>query len=276
MTRLTVAILTLNEEHMVSRAIECARFADEILIVDGGSTDATVSICKAAGVRVVERPFDDFARQRNFALEQAQGDWVLFCDADERITPELATEVRALLDAGPTADAYAVPRRNLALGRWLTWHPSGAGDAPVRLARRGAVRWAGQVHEVIEARTTGRLAGHLVHLTHRSVSELVQKIDRYSEHEAAMLVERGAKPPTKRQLLMTMPKAMWRLWRSGLNREGHEGAVEAVLLAFNQALTMAKVWERTRLEPLRETYERAEAEIARTAVANSTEGHRQG
>lgn len=260
MKRLTVAILALDEERMIERAIASARWADEILVVDGGSTDRTVEIAGHAGVRVIERPFGDFARQRNFALEQAEGEWVFFLDADERFTPELRAELRALLDGTPEHDVYAIPRRSMALGRFLEWHPGGP-DRPVRLMRRdGGMRWTGEVHEIVEgARSTGVVRAHLVHFTHRSVSDIVQKIDRFSEFEAADLVRRGASPPSARRVLGAFPKAAWQLWRSGLRREGVEGAIETVLLAFNQALVVAKVWERTRRESLDETYARADA-----------------
>ncbi|MFA5891181.1 MAG: glycosyltransferase family 2 protein [Actinomycetota bacterium] len=259
--RLTVAILAQDEARMIERAVASGRFADEVLVIDGGSTDATVEIARLAGARVVGRPFDDFARQRNFALKQAHGDWVLFVDADERVTPALAREVLSLLAGSPDADAYAVPRESMALGRRLKWHPGGP-DAPVRLMRRDAVRWVGLVHERIEgARRTGRLSAPLVHFTHRSVSEVVRKIDAYTEFQASELVARGAKPPAARTLVAAFPKAFVRLWRSGLRAEGGAGAVEAVLLAFNEALVVAKVWEKTRPEPLQETYRRADEEL---------------
>lgn len=253
--RLTVAIVAQDEALMIERAIRSASFADEVLVVDGGSRDETRDIATRAGARVVGRPFDDFARQRNFALEQATGEWVFFLDADERITSELALELRSF---DGHHDAYAVPRRNMALGRWLDWHPGGP-DLPVRLLRRGAARWTGAVHETVEgARTIGGLANPLAHLTHRSVSDVVAKIDQYSEYQADELVRRGAKPPTARAILASFPRAAWRLWRSGLNREGLEGAIECVLLAFDRTLVLAKVWERTRGEALRDTYARAD------------------
>ena len=259
--RLTVAILAQDEARMIERAVASGLFADEVLVIDGGSTDATVEIARLAGARVVGRPFDDFARQRNFALEQAHGEWVLFVDADERVTPALAREVLALLDGTPEADAYAVPRESMALGRRLKWHPGGP-DAPVRLLRRGGARWVGSVHERVEgARRTGSLSSSLIHLTHRSVSEVVRKIDSYSEFQAADLVARGAKPPAVRTLIAAFPKAFVRLWRSGLRREGSAGAVEGFLLAFNEALVVAKVWEKTRSESLDETYRRADEEL---------------
>lgn len=260
--KLTAAILTLDEEQMIERALASVAFADEILVVDGGSKDATVAIAKAAGVRVVERPFDDFARQRNFALEQASGDWVLFVDADERVTPALAASIAQVLSSEQVHDAYAIPRTSIALGRELTWHLGGVADEPVRLLRRGVARWTGLVHEQVEgARSTGRLDGALVHLTHRTVSEVVGKIDRYSEHEAAQMVAAGAQPPRARDIMRSFAPALRALWRSGLRKEGVEGAIEAVLLAFNKTLVLAKVWEQTRDEPLAATYRRIDEQL---------------
>lgn len=260
--RLTVAILALNEEQMLVRALASAAFADEVLVIDGGSRDRTVSIAKAAGARVVERPFDDFARQRNVALDEATGEWVFFLDADERMSTELATEVRAVIGRVNAADAYAVPRKNMALGRWLAWHPGGAPDAPVRLVRRGAARWSGAVHESLEgARAVGTLNASMIHLTHRSVGDLMDKINRYSEFEAAEAVANGVPAPSARDLMRTYGTALRSLWRSGLRREGTEGAIEACLLAFGRTLVAAKVWERTRAEPLEETYRRADSEL---------------
>ncbi|HEX9711426.1 MAG TPA: glycosyltransferase family 2 protein [Actinomycetota bacterium] len=258
---LTVAILALNEEAMIARAIASCSFADEILVVDGGSTDATVETAQRAGARVVVRPFDDFARQRNFCLEQAAGEWVLFVDADERATPELAAEVRALLDGVPSDDAYAVPRQAIVLGHRLGWQPFGRPDAPVRLLRRGSCRWSGVVHEAVEgASSYGALQSHLLHLTHRTVSEVVRKIDAYTEIEAESLVATGARVANRRRLLASFPREAWQLWRSGLRREGMAGAVEAVLLAFNRTLVLAKVWEKTNRDAIDQAYARAEEE----------------
>jgi len=263
---LTVAILAQDETGMIAAAIGSASVADEVLVCDGGSTDGTQDIARDAGARVVERPFDDFARQRNFCLEQATGEWVFFCDADERITPALGEELRALSTGAPEHDAYAVPRRNMALGKWLGWHPGGP-DMPVRLLRREGPRWSGAVHEVVEgASSIGALRNELLHLTHRSVSEVVAKIDRYSDFESAHHVEmKGGPAPSAREILDAYPRALKDLLRSGLQDEGMEGAIEAALLAFGRTLLLAKVWERSRPEPLAETYRRVDQELDQPA-----------
>lgn len=262
--RLTAAIIALDERRDIRAAVASCRFADEVLVVDGGSSDGTQDLARAAGARVVERPFDDFARQRTFALEQATGEWVLFVDADERVTPALAAEIASAIADPKGFAGFAVPRRNMALGRWLDWHFGGE-DAPVRLVRRDGARLAPQgVHEVIEPPgPAGRLAERLVHLTHRSVAEVVDKINRYSTIEAAELAARGARRPARRSIAAEFPRAFWRYWRSGLRKEGAVGAIEAALLAFNRTLVLAKLWERTGDEPIEAAYDRAESEIVR-------------
>jgi len=260
---LSAVIIAVNERDMLAAAIESCRFADEILVVDGGSTDGTQDIAGVAGARVVERPFDDFARQRTFALSQAHGDWVLFVDADERVTPALAIEIGGVLER-PSHAGYRLPRRNMVLGRWLDWH-FGGDDAPVRLVRREAARLQPQgVHEIIDVGgSVGTLSNRLVHLTHRSVADLVDKINRYSGIEAAELAAKGARAPTRRAIAAAFPKAFVKYWRSGLNKEDAVGAIEAALLAVNRTLVLAKLWELTRAEPLEQTYAKAEAEARR-------------
>ena len=257
---LSIVIIARDEERMIERAIASAMFADEVLVIDGGSTDATVEIAERAGVRVVERPFGDFARQRNRGLDEATGEWVLFLDADERIPRALAEEVRAVI-AAPSHDVYRIPRRSMALGRWLDWHPGGP-DAPARLMRAGTATWVGQVHETLAGGgEPGMLTEYMVHLTHRSITEVVAKINAYTDFEVAQRTEAGAAAPSARDVLAAFPRALKGLWRSGLKREGMEGAVEAFLLAFNQALVTAKLWERSRMDAIVAAYEQAEAEL---------------
>lgn len=260
---LSAVVIAMNERDMIAAAVTSCRFADEVLVVDGGSTDGTQDIARAAGARVVERPFDDFARQRTFALSQATGDWVVFVDADERVPPALAREILGVVTDSAHA-GYRLPRRNMVLGRWLDWHFGGQ-DAPVRLVKRTAARLRPQgVHEVIEVDgTTGTLANKLVHLTHRSVADLVDKINRYSGIEADELAAKGARAPTRRAIAASFPKAFVKYWRSGLSKEDTVGAIEAALLAFNRTLVLAKLWERTRGESMEQTYAKAEAEATR-------------
>lgn len=250
---LTVAILCLNEEKNLPRAIASAGFADEILVVDGGSTDHSIRVAIAAGARVVERPFDAFAHQRNFALDQASGKWVFFLDADERLSPAAAAEVASAV-ARCDADAYRIGRTSIALGQRMTWHPGGH-DAPVRLMRRGIARFEGAVHErcVIDGEV-GALTGPLEHRTHRSIEELITKVNRYSSLEASELAERGARVLPPWRVLWTMTSTAWRYWRQGLRRHGMAGAIEAMTLGFDRAIVAAKIWERVHRTEIEAAY----------------------
>jgi len=261
MNRLTVAILTLNEQVNLPGAIASASFADEVLIVDSGSTDSTVEAAIGAGVRVVERPFEDFAHQRNVALELASGEWILFLDADERVSPALAAEIGALLEASEgdasqrATIAYKIPRTSIAPGARLDWHPGGNDDAPIRLISRGTGRFEGAVHErFVGDGLIGRLTGVIEHRTHRSVSELVTKIDRYSTLEARELAAKGARVVPPWRLPWTMARTAWTYWRGGLNKHGMAGAIEACALAFDRVLVMAKIWEAHEAERIAAAY----------------------
>src|SRR5579875_1468142 len=119
MPLLSVAIITLNEEQNLPRTLASVQWAGEIIVVDSGSTDNTVRIAQGFGARVIERAWEGFAAQKNFAIAQCTGDWVLSLDADEELTPELQAQTRTLLPTNPPIDAFYLRRRNLFLGRWI-------------------------------------------------------------------------------------------------------------------------------------------------------------
>ncbi|MDX2194679.1 MAG: glycosyltransferase family 2 protein [Gemmatimonadales bacterium] len=177
MARLTVTVIAFNEERDLAACLESVRaIADEILVVDSFSTDGTPAIARSFGT-LVQRPWPGFSAQRNFAAETAQGDWVLQLDADERVPPALAAEIRALVDADrATPTVYYVARRNLWLGKWIRhggWYP----DLAPRLFRKGAGQWVGHTHEVFEyAGAPGRLRHDLLHDNLKSVQEHVMKL----------------------------------------------------------------------------------------------------
>ena len=119
MPLLSVAIITCDEERNLARTLASVAFADEVVVVDSGSTDRTVEIARSFGARVFIREWPGFAQQKNFAIQQCSGDWVLSLDADEELSPELRTQLRLLLPTNPPADAYFINRRNLFLNRWI-------------------------------------------------------------------------------------------------------------------------------------------------------------
>lgn len=190
---ITAAIITLNEERNLAELLPLLDWVDEVLIIDGGSSDATVAVARSHGCRVVERRFDGFARQRNHAIQLAIGDWILSLDADERPSPLLAGEIVERTRC-PRHAAYRLPIRSTILGSRLR-HSGTQDDRPVRLFRAVAARWAGDVHErlVVDGRV-GTLRGWLSHDTQATLDVFLTKMHRYTTLEARRRVAAGRAP----------------------------------------------------------------------------------
>jgi glycosyltransferase involved in cell wall biosynthesis len=189
---LSVVIVTLNEAANLPRMLASVRFAQEIVIVDSGSTDATVEIAEKAGARLFEEPWKGFARQKNSAIAHATGDWVLSLDADEEVSPQLAREIEALLAGGPAFGAYRIPRLNHFLGRPLR-HGGYWPDPKLRLFRRGMAQFEDRpVHETMQASCAiGELKGWLIHHCYPTLDEYIEHMNRYSSASAEMLTASG-------------------------------------------------------------------------------------
>ena len=123
---ISVAIITLDEEQNIGATLESVKWAEEIVVVDSGSVDRTIEICREAGARVEHHAWQGFSKQKNTAIDLCTRDWVLSLDADERVSPALAEEIRSLFETGPACDGYFIPRMSLFLGRWMMhcgWWP---------------------------------------------------------------------------------------------------------------------------------------------------------
>jgi glycosyltransferase involved in cell wall biosynthesis len=189
--QLSVVMITLDAAAQLEPCLASAAFADEILLVDSGSTDATREIARAHDARVVSEPWRGFGRQKQFAVDQARHDWVLCLDADERVSPELAASIARAL-AQPVSPVYRMARRNRFLGRWLA-HGEGYPDWSVRLFDRRSARWSDDaVHEkVLHAATPGTLEGDLLHESADDLQRYLDKQNRYSSLAARQLFELG-------------------------------------------------------------------------------------
>jgi glycosyltransferase involved in cell wall biosynthesis len=208
-------------------------WADERLVLDGGSSDRTIELGQAAGARVERRQFDDFPRQRNAALALAANDWVLFVDADERVTPELADEVSATVTA-PEHDGYFVPRFNHILGKVILhtgWYP----DYQMRLLDRRYVHYDEEVpvHEVgrLDRGEPGYLRQHLVHYNYQTLSQFFRKQEQYSDFEARQLLEAGS-PRLRSLVSMPLREFARRFWQMQGYRDGGHGLLLSVLMAY--------------------------------------------
>ncbi len=190
---ITAVVITLDEADRIRGALESVQFADDIVVVDGGSADPTCDTARACGARVLYRAFDDFGAQRQFALEQARGDWVFMLDADERVSPALAQAIqRAVQQASASTAGFLCRRRNHYLGRRIR-HAGWAPDWNLRLVRRVRSRVSPEpVHEslVVEG-AVERLDGDLIHVSHRDLAHHLRKIALYSRLWATAAAARG-------------------------------------------------------------------------------------
>ena len=247
MPRLSVVVITRNEAANLRAALESARWADELVVVDSGSTDDTVRIAREIADRVTAHEWKGYGAQKNHAAGLAAHDWILSLDADERVSPALAREIRAVLDAGPAARGYRVPRVTRYLGRWIRstdWYP----DLQLRLYDRRAARWNDRlVHESVAVDGfVGRLRGELRHHAYRDVSHHVQTIDRYTTLAARQMRREGRR--ARRIDLAARPLAAFLrnyLVRGGV-RDGVRGLIVSILNAGYVFLKFAKLWERQR------------------------------
>lgn len=242
-----MAIIALNEADRIGRCLQSVAFADEVVVViDSGSTDQTEAICRRMGAQVILQDWLGFTDQKNFALDQTTGDWILSLDADEAVSPELAVEIRAAVAAAPAeTTAMSLPRLSRYLGRWIRhggWYP----DRKVRLCRRGRARWqGGSLHETLAADgRIDRLGQPLHHYVYRDLADQVATINRFSGLGAE---ERGTKGGG--DVLWGLIHAGGKfaecyLWKLGL-LDGLAGLVIAVNSAFYVFLRHAKSWEKT-------------------------------
>ncbi|MFP5207017.1 MAG: glycosyltransferase family 2 protein, partial [Acidobacteriota bacterium] len=177
---LSVVLITLNEAVNLERTLASVRWAQEIVVVDSGSSDATLRIARAAGARVFVETWRGFGAQKNSAIAKATGDWILSLDGDEEVSPQLAREIQALLaGASPAFAAYRIPRLNHFLGVPLR-HGGYWPDPKLRLFRHGAARFEERaVHETMQARgRVGDLKGHLIHGCYPTLAEYIEHMNR--------------------------------------------------------------------------------------------------
>ncbi len=198
MPLLSVAIITCDEERNLARTLASVSFANEIVVVDSGSADRTVEIAESFGARVFKRSWPGFAAQKNFAIAQCTGDWILSLDADEELSPELCRQISVLLPTNPPADAYFIKRRNLFLNRWIKYggyYP----DRKLRLFRRAAANFSHAphfeerpVHEtIVFDGASANLDFDLIHHAYPTLHDYLEHMDRYSTLGAELLVAQG-------------------------------------------------------------------------------------
>jgi glycosyltransferase involved in cell wall biosynthesis len=242
--KVSVTVITKNEAADLGAALTSVAWADEIVVVDSQSTDNTVAIARQHTDRVVVRSWPGYVDQKNYAASMAAHDWILSLDADERVTPGLATEIKALMAGAPRQVAFRIPRVTWHLGRWIRstdWYP----DYQLRLYDRRAARWTGKyVHEAVTVRgETGRLGGELQHYAYRDVADHLETIDRYTTYAAQQMHEAGRRAGLA-DMVGHPPLAFLRNYivRGGI-RDGAAGFLISRMNAYYVFLKFAKLWE---------------------------------
>jgi glycosyltransferase involved in cell wall biosynthesis len=240
-----VAVVTLNEEERLRACLESVVWADEIVVVDAGSSDKTMAIAREFTDRALFRAWEGYGAQKNFALGQCRGDWILSLDADERVSDALREEIRAALVSGGPEVGFYLPRQNLFQGRWVR-HGGLYPDWQLRLFRRGRGAFVERaVHESVRVDgPAGRMGAPLVHESYRSIGDAVARLNRYSDLAAMELALAGQGG----RLVDLLIRPAWRfvsmyLLRAGF-LDGWRGLVLAALHAHYVFLRAAKVRER--------------------------------
>ena len=244
MPKLSVTVVAKNEARDLGAALASVAWADEIVVVDSHSTDDTVAIARQYTDRVVVHDWLGHIEQKNYAASLASHDWILSLDADERVTPALADEIRATLAAEPHHAAFRMPRVTWHLGRWMRttdWYP----DWQTRLYDRRRSRWTGRyVHEALTtAGAAGQLAGELHHYAYRDIADHLETIDRYTTLAARQMAEDGRRAGLL-QLAGHPPLAFLRNYIAhGGIRDGVPGFIVSAMNAYYVFLKFAKLWE---------------------------------
>ncbi|MAG59631.1 hypothetical protein CMO96_02465 [Candidatus Woesebacteria bacterium] len=244
--KISVVVITKNSEEKIEDSLKSAKgLAGEILVLDGGSTDKTLEIVKKHNARIIAQRGKGYSSWRNQGIKESHGDWIFYLDSDERVTPELIKEMLSAIGSKPTNTAYAIPRKNVILGREMKhggWWP----DYVKRLFRRDALKeWKGDLHEEpVFQGEMGHLKNPMIHLKHDNLSEMVEKTNQWSKIEAKLLLDANHPKMSWWRFFRIMFTELW--YRLIVKRgflDGGEGVVYAIYQMWSKFLTYGKLWE---------------------------------
>ena len=259
MEKVTAIIPTGNEERHIVDAIKSVQWADEVLVVDSLSSDKTVELAKANGARVIQREYGYSASQKNWAIPQAANTWIFLLDADERCTPELEKEIKALLTHGTSHHAFWIHRVNHFMGKKINY--SGwQGDKVVRLFRRDTCKYQDlKVHAEIESTgSISKLRQKILHYTYVDLTSYLKKADRYTTWGALDRFEKFQKSGKKIGFGYLLMRPIGRflrhfVWRLGF-LDGTHGLVVSMLSTYNIFIRALKIWRLQNGETLKDPF----------------------
>lgn len=231
MNTLSVVIVAKNEAHHIEECVRSAAFADEILVLDSGSTDETVAIARTAGARVVQTDWPGYGPQQQRGIALARSDWVLSLDADERIPTALQAEINAALKA-PQFDGYRLPRLSSFCGQFI-YHSGWRPDYTLRLVRRAKAGFTDDflhAHMTVDG-TRGDLHTSLIHESYRDLDDVLEKLNRYASGNAKDAFRRGVKSSLRKAIL----HGIWAFVRTWVIRAGFLDGRNGLMLAIYNA-----------------------------------------
>jgi len=247
--KISVVVNTRNEEKNLRRCLRSVQWADEIVVVDMESEDKTVALAKKLGAKVFSHQKVGYVEPaRNFALTKATGDWILVLDADEEVPASLARKLRELIKNPGEICFFRLPRKNLIFGQWLKhsrWWP----DYLIRFFKKGKVVWSNKIHSVPLTRGKGKdleakEANAIIHYNYQSISQYLQRLDRYTEIQARELIDSGYQFCWQDVVQKPVGEFLSRFFAGEGYRDGFHGLVLALLQGFSELIKYLKVWEK--------------------------------
>lgn len=243
---LSAIVITLNEESMIRDCLISLKFADEIIVVDTGNVDRTNIIAKELGTKIVRcNPGSGYDNFRNTGLKTSRGDWILYVDADERVTPLLKQEIAQIISSDTNYSAYEIPRRNFYLGREMFFGGWG-NDRVVRLFKKNKLQqYNNALHEQPEVEgEIGILQNALVHFSHRDLETMLDKTLIFTKYEADLRIKSNHPPLAVWRFFRVMLTEFWHRF-IGLQawRDGTEGIIDGMFQVFNTFIIYARLWE---------------------------------
>lgn len=259
MPTISAIVLARNVANFITPTLKTLQFADELILVDTGSTDNTIEVSRPLVTKIVQTSGNDFAKWRNTAAQEATGDWLLYIDSDERVPIELAREIKKSIQ-NASHSAFTISRQEILLGKHLPHWPD---TKVLRLIKKSALQsWQNKLHEQPQVEgSTGHIKTSLLHLTHRDINSMLDKTQSWSQLEAQMLYQEGH-PPMK----------PWRFWRiivteffkrvkQGLFKDGNQGHIEIIYQMFSRFITYVQLWQLQKDPNLSETYQQIDKKV---------------
>lgn len=262
MAKLSVIVLSKDVAEEIVPTLKTCRFADEVILVDTGSTDDTIKVSRPFVDKVVQIPVSvpNFARWRNEGARVAKGDWLLYIDSDERINLNLQREILSIIEKGEH-NSYTIPRYEVFMGKHLNHWPH---PRVHRLFKKDAlIRWRGKLHEQPQVKgSVGQIRHQLIHLSHKNIDEKVLNTLSWSHLEAENLIKANHPHMKGWRFFRVILTEFWRRFvKQGLWKDGTEGWIEVIYQMFSVFLTYVRLWEKQRKPSLKQTYAQIDKDV---------------